>query len=188
MIIKNRCFAWCVLLMLVVAAGVTTAQISEEEDQDALIGVLKSNAPKGDKAIACKRLAIYGTEKAVPALAPLVADKELASWARIALEAIPGPAPDAALCEALGTLEGRLLIGTINSIGVRRDDRAVGALSQKLDAPNVDVASAAAVALGHIGGADAVKALEPRLASAPAGVRSAIAEGCILCAESYLAE
>lgn len=188
MIIKNRCLTWCVLLIAVAAAGMTSGQISQEKDQGVLIGVLKSNAPKGDKAMACKRLAIYGTEEAVPALAPLLADGELSSWTRIALEAIPGPAADGALREALGKLEGRLLVGTINSIGVRRDKRAVGALAQKLDASNADVASAAAVALGHIGGPDAVKALEPRLANAPGGVRSAVAEGYILCAEGYLAE
>jgi len=188
MIITNRHFTWCVLLIAVAAATVTSGQISEEKNEGALIGVLTSNAPKGDQAMACKRLAIYGTEQAVPALGPLLADEELASWARIALEAIPGPAADGALREALGTLEGRLLIGTINSIAVRRDGRAVGALAKKLDASNADVASAAAVALGHIGGAEAVRALEPRLANAPGGVRSAVAEGLILCAERCLAQ
>ncbi len=52
---------------------------------------------------------------------PLLADKELTSWARIALEAIPGPAADEALREAMGDVEGRTLIGVINSIGVRGD-------------------------------------------------------------------
>jgi HEAT repeat protein len=123
----------------------------------------------------------------VPALAPLLADDELASWARIALEAIPGPVADAALRNALGKLEGRLLIGAINSIGVRRDVHAVDTLAQKLDDANANVASAAAVALGHIGGEQAAKALTQSLADAPAGVRSAVAEGCILCAEWFLA-
>jgi HEAT repeat protein len=151
-----------------------------------LIAVLRSDAPKGEKAITCKQLAIYGTEQSVPALAPLLADKELASWARIALEAIPGPACDTALRDALGKLQGRLLVGTINSIGVRRDAQAVGALVQKLDDANSSVASAAAVALGHIGGEQATKALSQSLADAPADVRSAVAEGCILCAEWLL--
>ncbi|GAG26749.1 unnamed protein product, partial [marine sediment metagenome] len=58
---------------------------------------------------------------------------------------------------------------------------------QKLDDANAGVASAAAVALGHIGGEQAAKALTQSLADAPAGVRSAVAEGCILCAEWFLA-
>ena len=63
-------------------------------------------APKAEKAITCKKLAIYGSADAVAALKPLVADKELASWARIALEAIPGPEADETLRDALGSLEG----------------------------------------------------------------------------------
>jgi len=155
--------------------------------QNDLIAVLQSDAPKSEKAITCKKLAIYGTEQSVPVLAPLLADKELASWARIALEAIPGPVADAALRNALGKLEGRLLVGAINSIGVRHDVHAVDTLVQKLDDANTDVASAAAVALGHIGGEQAAKVLMQSLADAPAGVRSAVAEGCILCAERFLA-
>jgi HEAT repeat protein len=192
MIVPKRYFTWCVLLIAVALVAPTLAQdrpgpIADAKESD-LISILQSAAPKAEKAITCKLLAIYGTEAAVPALAPLLADKELASWARTALEVIPGPAPDAAFREAMGNLKGRLLVGTINSIGVRRDTRAIDGLVQKLGDGNANVASAAAVALGHIGGERAAKALEQALANAPANVRSAVAIGCILCAEKYLAE
>jgi len=175
MIKKKRYFTWCVILIIVAASAWTVAQDRPAANvkQRDLIAVLQSDAPKGEKAITCKLLAIYGTEQSVPALAPLLADKELASWARIALEAIPGPVADAALRDAMGKLEGQLLIGVINSIGVRRDVHAVDTLVQKLDDANAGVASAAAVALGHIGGEQAAKALAQSLADAPAGVRSA---------------
>ncbi|MHC4509656.1 MAG: HEAT repeat domain-containing protein [Planctomycetota bacterium] len=189
MIVKKQYLSWCVILIIVAASAGTVAQDRPATDvkQRDLIAVLQSDAPKGEKAITCKLLAIYGTEQSVPALAPLLADKELASWARIALEAIPGPVADAALRNALGKLEGRLLVGVINSIGVRRDVHAVDTLVQKLDDANAGVASSAAVALGHIGSEQAAKALTQSLADAPAGVRSAVAEGCILCAEWFLA-
>jgi len=189
MLIKKRYFTWCIILIIVAASAWTVAQDRPAANvkQRDLIAVLQSDAPKGEKAITCKLLAIYGTEQSVPALAPLLADKELASWARIPLEAIPGPVADAALRDALGKIEGRLLIGVINSIGVRRDVHAVDTLVQKLDDANAGVASAAAVALGHIGGEQSAKALAQSLADAPAGVRSAVAEGCILCAEWFLA-
>jgi HEAT repeat protein len=124
----------------------------------------------------------------VPMLAPLLSDPRLASWARIALEAIPGPAPEAALRSAMGSLQGKLLIGVINSIAVRHDPKAVSGLVKKLKDADPDVASAAAVALGRIGGAKAAKAFSQSLAVAPAAVRPAIAEGCILCAEKLLAQ
>jgi len=189
MIINKRYFCWCIALLVATFWTGTFAQNQAAEGfkESDLIRVLQSDAAKGDKAITCKRLAIYGTEQCVPVLAPLLADKELASWARIALEAIPEPAADTALREALGKLEGRLLVGVINSIAVRRDAGTVDALVQKLDDDNAPVASAAAVALGHIGGEQAAKALTKSLAIAPADVRSAVAEGSILCAERFLA-
>ena len=133
--------------------------------------MLQSDAPAAEKAITCKQLAIYGTADAVPALASLLENAELASWARIALEAIPDPSADAALRDALGKVDGRLLIGVMNSIGVRRDAAAVGGLAEKLKATDADVASAAAAALGYIGDAEATKTLETSLASVPAEVR-----------------
>jgi HEAT repeat protein len=169
-------------------AATADSQSSPAEKERALISVLKSSAAPAEKAITCKRLAIYGTKDAVPALAPLLADKDLASWARIALEAIPGPAADAALHDAMGKLQGRLLVGVINSIAVRRDSKAVDELLKRLKDADPEVASAAAVALGRIGGAKAAKALSQSLATAPAAVCPAVAQGCILCAEKLLAQ
>ncbi len=78
----------------------------DPSQEAALIAVLQSNAAPQDKAITCKRLAICGTKAAVPALAALLSDEKLSSWARIGLEAIPDPAVDAALREAASKLLG----------------------------------------------------------------------------------
>jgi len=182
-----------VCAVLIAAAGfLTTAAptcAAEADDQEAKhLAVLQSDAPAAEKALACKGLAIYGGKDAVPALAPLLADEQLASWARIALQAIPDPAADDALRQAMGELQGRLLIGVINSIAVRRDAKAVDGLIERLKDADPEVATAAAVALGHIGGPVAAKTLEASLADAPAPVRSAVAEGCVRCAEDLQAE
>jgi HEAT repeat protein len=174
--------------LVVGRASVATAAEAESSDerQQPLIEVLLSDASKAEKAITCKKLILCGDKRAVPALAPLLADEELASWARIPLEAIPGPEADAALREAMANLEGRLLIGVINSIGVRRDGEAIAGLAGKLTDSDASVASAAAEALGKIGGAAASKALETALAGSRAEVRSAAAKGLIRCAEQAL--
>ncbi len=152
-----------------------------------LIALLKSNAPKSEKVKAFKPLAVFGNKDAVPAIAPYLADEELSSWARIALEAIPDPACDEALRKAEPTLKGRLLIGVINSIGVRRDALAVGALTKRLGDADEAVAIAAAAALGRIGGDEATQSLEKALAAAPPAVRCEVADGVVRCAEKNLA-
>ena len=194
MTLTIRSFTKLVAFGLAISSALAASQAraadaeSAQEKQRKLLAVLQSDAPPQEKAITCKRLAIYGTKDAVPMLAPLLADKDLASWARIALEVIPDPATDDALREAMGKLQGNLLVGVINSIGFRRDAKAVGGLEQKLKDANSDVASAAAVTLGKIGGERAAQMLTQFLASAPPGVRTEVAYGCILCAERFMAD
>ncbi len=195
---RCRCFvrgAACLAAALSVFAfqpvGVVGAEETAAERQARLIAVLESpDAPRAEKAITCKHLARFGDGEAVPALAALLTDEQLAAWARIALEAIPDAAADRALREAATELEGMLLVGVINSIGMRGDAAAVEILAEKLSDADAEVAAASAVALGRIGNGEAAGVLGEFLngegmASAPEEVRSAVAEGCILCAEEY---
>ena len=177
-----------VLLAVCITATSQAAEAikASPEKEKELLAILRSEAAPGEKAIACKRLAIDGSREAVPELAKLLPNPQLSSWARTALEVIPGPEADEALRKAAATLEGRLLVGMINSIGVRRDANAVEPLTTRLQDKDAEVASAAAVALGRIGNAAAAKSLRSALASAPVPVRSAVAEGCVLCAEQLL--
>jgi HEAT repeat protein len=162
------------------------AQVDTLTDEAALIAILSGDSPKADKAMACKRLAVYGTPAAVPELAKLLKDPQLASWTRIALEAIPGSASDEALRTSSAALEGNLLIGTINSLGVRRDAAAVELLAGYLQAAP-DVAEAAAIALGKIGNQPAATVLRQHLTTTTGQVRSAVAQAGVLCAEQFAA-
>ena len=184
-----NCFRYSLLTALGVAVIVSlaTPTVTVAEDEQPLIDILTSDAPKAEKAITCKKLAIWGSAKSVPALAALLPDKELTSWARIALEVIPDPSADAALREAMEKTNGRILVGIINSIGVRRDAEAVDALIQQLSNSDAGVAGAAAVALGPIGNPPAPAALEKALSGSPEAIRSAVADGCILSADQQVA-
>ena len=115
--------AWIVMAAASASAADEPNTSSEKEKE--LLAVLRSEAPAAEKAITCKRLAVYGGKDAVPALGALLPDKELSSWARIALEAIPDSAADEALRDGLDKTKGRLLVGVINSIATRRDAEAV---------------------------------------------------------------
>lgn len=178
----------CGLAAICALAGEAMAQEPASDKERELLAVLTSDAPKADKAITCKFLAVHGSAASVPELAKLLPDEQLSSWSRIALEAIPGPEADAALRDASGSLEGRLLIGVINSLGVRRDAAAVELLTDRLEDADALVASSAAVALGKIGNDAATKTLRDALPHAPAAFRNAVAEGCVRCAERALAD
>ena len=99
----TRHFASCVALAAAMLAAVSAwaADDANNTKEKELIAVLQSaDSSKPDKAITCKKLAVFGSKDAVPALAPLLNDEELISWTRIALEAIPGPEADEVLIHA----------------------------------------------------------------------------------------
>ncbi|MGZ0167176.1 MAG: HEAT repeat domain-containing protein [Planctomycetales bacterium] len=186
---QSRNISRCVILLAtLIAVSANSARAFDGPDtspakEKELLAVLRSDAPAAEKALACKGLAIYGSAAAVPDLAKLLPNPQLSSWARISLEAIPGEESNEALRNAANSLKGRLQVGMINSIGFRRDAKAVDSLTAKLQDADPEVAAAAAVALGIIGNSDATKALRGALAESRASVRSAVAEGCVLCAE-----
>jgi HEAT repeat protein len=186
---SNAVVLLAVMIVLAVApSAVVKAQTPTPNSESELIAVLRSDASDAEKGLACKNLSVYGTSAAVSDLAKLLPNERLSSWSRIALEAIPGNAADEALRNAAGQLQGRVLVGVINSIGVRRDAGAVELLSNRLEDKDADVASAAAVALGRVGNPAAAQSLRRALTGGPPAIRSAVAEGLVLCAERNLAD
>lgn len=184
---SSRIVAFFAIALIAAGQGLCTAAEKAPPSEKQLLETLHSGAP-ADKAIACKQLAIYGSKAAVPELAKLLPHKELSSWARIALEAIPDPSADAALIEATKSLKGELLVGTINSIGVRRSADSIDALADCISDSDSQVACASAVALGKIGGEPAIHVLHQAYDAASPELRSAIAEGGIRIAERLLAD
>ncbi len=169
-------------------SGQAQQAVTLTSETDLIAILANANADPGEKALACKRLAIYGSPQSVPELSKLLADPRLASWARIALEAIPGDQPNVALRQAAKQLDDLLLIGVINSLGVRRDSMSVEILSTKMQQGSPEVASAAALALGRIGTDEASAKLLGFLDDAQPPLQSAVAEGCVYCAQRFLKE
>ncbi|MCU0872392.1 MAG: hypothetical protein MUE50_08600, partial [Pirellulaceae bacterium] len=139
------------LAVAVTPTFLPAADAPQASTAKALIAVLQSSdAATFDKARACQQLTALGDKESVPALAALLADERLASHARSALEMIADPSAAAALRESLGRLQGKLLAGVVNSLGVRRDAEAVGALQKLATDRSSGVADEALMALGRI--------------------------------------
>jgi len=157
--------------------------------EETLINTLKSSeASLKDKVDACRQLARIGTEKAVPVLAGLLGEDKLSHMARYAMETLPHPSVDKVLREALTKLKGRHLVGVIGSIGVRRDANAVKPLSKFLLNDDIEVAQAAARALGSIGTADVIPTFFNAKPNVPKSVHPHLYEGLLRCAERLEAE
>ncbi|HQL73642.1 MAG TPA: HEAT repeat domain-containing protein [Phycisphaerae bacterium] len=175
---------WKTALTLALAALLMAAP-AVRADEAELIATLKSaDASVKDKADACRLLSRCGTAKAVPVLAGLLDQPNLAHYARYALEPIPAPEVDEALRAALGKLTGLHRVGVIASIGVRKDAKAVAALAALLKDADPTTAQTAAKSLGQIGTVEAAKAIEDSLASVSDENRSNFCEGLLRAAEA----
>ncbi|QDT30605.1 HEAT repeat protein [Gimesia panareensis] len=178
-------FRFCLLSLLSVSLFCSANLVSAAEPEaDRLVNVLNSDAGTYDKAMACRRLAAIGDAKSVPAIAKYLGDEKLATYARSALENIPGNAADKALEGALKTVKGDQLVGVINSLAKRRDKGATTELAKLLSNDNPKVAIAAAHALGAIGTTDAAAALKSAFGSAKGKVKQEVAFALLMCARS----
>lgn len=153
-----------------------------------LAAVLQTDAPRAAKDFVCRTLRMVGTAKSVPALAALLLDPDLAHMARYALELNSAPEAAAALRDALPKLKSAQLIGTIGSLGKRRDAASVSQLAPLLADNDQSVAAAAAAALGIIGTAESAAALSKCLKDAPGDLAAAATDACLICAEQLLVD
>lgn len=99
-------------------------------------------------------------DPALATIARLLTDDRLVNVARLALEPVPGAAVDAAFLHALDETSAGNRLALIQSIGNRRIASAVPTLAPLLKDSDEAIAAAAAKALGQIGNAAALAALE----------------------------
>jgi type 1 glutamine amidotransferase len=156
--------------------------------EKALLGVLESDAKRAGKQFVCRELSIIGTEQSAPTLAKMLAGDETSDMARYALERIPGPAVDEALRKSLRQAKDNAKIGIVNSLGQRRDKKAVRALSRLVSRPDQAVAAAAAAALGRIAGPQATKALAEAKDKTSGKLQTVVLDAYLKCADQLVAE
>jgi hypothetical protein len=130
----------------------------------------------------CAQLYRIGSEAEVSAVAPLLFDPATTDPARLFLERVKSEAAIASLRQALDKLEGRPLIGLINSLSLIQDAASVDKISALTKNQDAAVTLAAWRALGNFGNEAAANFLIDGLRKADqacpametAAVRSAI--------------
>jgi len=160
-------------------------QAAQKQLEKRLADVLGADVSGAAKDFVCRKLSLVGSAQCVPTVAALLTDEKLSHMARYALERIPDAAAVKAMRDALPKVKGKLKVGVINSLGVRRDAESTKALVALLKDGDKGVASAAAAALGSIGTPDAAKALDAF--EAPKELLLAVCDAQLTCAERLLA-
>ena len=159
-------------LALFAAALCVRAEISADDllNETKLIELLqKAETSDNDKVTACQNLGWCGGRAALAPLVALLSNEKpvLRHAARYGLEMIPDPAVEDAFCEAAGRLTGPALVGVLQSMGNRGNDRSVEILKGRLADTDKAVAAAAAQALGKRATPAALDALKQALGACP---------------------
>jgi HEAT repeat protein len=154
----------------------------------ALLSVLDSEAKYAAKQYALRELSVIGNDECVPPLAKMLTDEELSDMVRFALERIPGEAADKALIGALGTAEGKIEIGIVNSLGDRGCRSAVSAVAPLTGSSDETLACAAISALGKMGGSEAADALTKAAGSVSDKLKPAVYDASLNCADQMVVE
>jgi len=137
------------------------------------------------KMLACKRLGTHGTAASIPQLVAMLEKKNEGFFARYALETIPGPQVDAALCEVLPNLKDPAVIaGVLTTLGVRGNaDSAKTASEFFVASDDIDVRKAAAYAFASCFADD-----KPTISNDPKSLTTEMADATFLFAERYAAK
>jgi HEAT repeat protein len=152
-----------------------------------LVQLLAPTATFEARRFACKQLGIIGSNRALPALGGLLQSDETAGIACLALTTYPPGNADEILRAALPSARGTARLQIINTLGDRRDAKAVKLLAQSAADADLTVAKAAIAALGKVGNQAAWKALDAFAKGAAPDLQTALTEATVRCADALVA-
>jgi len=152
-----------------------------------LVDALASGISRSALDYVCRRLRVVGTRQSIEALAALLPAEETSHIARYALERIPDEMAVEVMRDMLPKVSSNLKPGIIGSLGKRRDQKSIQAISKLLGDSDIQVAKAAAESLAMIGTQDAARELSKFAKKASASMKLLVADACLVCAEQFLA-
>jgi HEAT repeat protein len=152
--------------------------------EEGLVRLLAPASTFEARRFACKQLGIIGSNRALPALAELLKSEETAGIACLALTTYPPGKADEVLRAALPEAPVAARIQIINTLGDRRDAKAVKLLAQAAGDADLDVARAAIAALGKEGSEAGWKAIESVSKEANPALQTTLTEATVRCADA----
>ena len=147
---------------------------------------LKSDATLASKQFICRKLSIIGSKSSVSTLSKMLKGEETFDMALFALARIPEKTVDKTLRKAMLESYGRMKIGLINTLGVRRDYKSVKELEKLIYVNDQEIAMAAISALGHIADTGASEALSEAISKTGGRRRQEAMNGYLKCADQLV--
>ncbi|HPO16982.1 MAG TPA: HEAT repeat domain-containing protein [Candidatus Hydrogenedentes bacterium] len=157
------------------------------EIEKKLLAALQTGATLPAKEYLCEKLSEVGGAASVPALAVLLMNPETSDMARFVLQRIPHPSAGEVLRTALQHTTGKVRIGIISSIGMRKDTAAVPSLAQLTADADPLTAATAVAALGRIANTNAMEALAQTKNTATGALRDLALDEYLKCAQAEAA-
>jgi HEAT repeat protein len=153
-----------------------------------LVDALTGGISRSALDYVCRRLRIVGTRQSIEALTALLPAENTSHIARYALERIPDEKAVDVMRDSLPKVGSKLKPGIIGSLGKRRDQKSIQAISKLLGDSDNQVAKAAAESLAMIGTPAAAGELSKFAKKASANMKLPVANACLVCAEQLLAD
>jgi HEAT repeat protein len=176
---------------IVLASGKPGGETERAATSKAVCALLEKEMNDDARCWLLRELWLIGGAEAIPALVKHLdhKGKDVADAARRALQKNSSPEATTALVSALGkATDADWKVALLIALGGRIDAKAIAAVAKCLTEKEAKVVSAAAAALGQIGGADAAKALAGARTKVPADLRPVLSDRYLQIAEGFLRE
>lgn len=138
------------IMKIVHSVGKTVDNPARKAVIDSLLELLKQDS-KVIRTFAFRALALVAGSEQVPAIAPFLTDAELREEAVFCLERIPAEAAIDALIGSLAKVSDDFKPRVIAALGHRKAEKAMPAIENYMQSPNLDLALVTAKAIARIG-------------------------------------
>ncbi|MBM4019529.1 MAG: hypothetical protein FJ288_14625 [Planctomycetes bacterium] len=189
--IQRRANALKAVEMLAMNAARPGAEAERAAAARAFAARLGAATPQAARVWLLRQLQLMGRAEVIPALVPLLDDKDalVRESARRALQWNPAPEAADALRAALAkAADPAWRVALVGALGSRKDAAAAPAVARLLADKDESVVAAALAALGNIGGPEAARSLSAARAAVPPALKAAAADACLKCADLLLKE
>lgn len=159
-----------------------------KETEKMMLQFLQSDATFTGKQFICKHLSTIATSESVPVMKKMLMDPNTAEMALHVLEKIPDPAASRIMIHSIQKSDPKIKVAIINSLGVRRYDKAVKVLAKHVYDKDPMISESALHALGAIGSDESAELLNVASKILASDLKWKAMDAWLKCADRFAGE